>query len=70
MSPNFFSDLENLRNKLSEIEQIKRDLNRVVDSVLSIDVNSYRKILDDISEYQTALRDLRGRETGDYMMRE
>jgi hypothetical protein len=70
MSPNFFNDLENLRNKLSEIEQIKKDLNRVVDSVLSIDVESYRKILDDISEYQTALRDLRGREAGDYMMRE
>ena len=70
MSPNFFSDLENLRNRLSEIEQIKRDLSRVVDSVLSIDVESYRKILDDISEYQTALRDLRGREAGDYMMRE
>ena len=70
ISGSFLNELENLRIKLSEIEQMKRDLNRVVDSVLTIDVDSYRKILDEISEYQRVLRDIRGRESGDYVMRE
>lgn len=70
ISGNFLNELENIRAKLSEIEQIKRDLSRVVDSVLAIDVDNYRKILDEISEYQKVLKDVRGRESGDLEMRD